>query len=87
MNYDKVIFNGNILTLEDDQTANALGVNDGKIDKIWFGHEKPEVEANQWINLDGRTLIPGFIDTHNHLFIILRQKTPSSIVRRDSAQQ
>ncbi|MBP1949865.1 amidohydrolase [Virgibacillus litoralis] len=74
MSYDKVIFNGNILTLEDSRAANAVGFSNGKIKKIWFDNLETETKANQWIDLDGRTLIPGFIDTHNHLFMYSQQK-------------
>ncbi len=64
----KLYFNGNILTM-DDKTPNAQAVlvqndkitNVGKYDdliKLSYGAEK--------INLNGKTMIPGFIDAHSH---------------------
>ncbi|MFD1037566.1 amidohydrolase [Virgibacillus byunsanensis] len=74
MDYDKIIYNGNILTLEDNRTAKAVGLTNGTITKVWFDEALPYLKAHQWLDLKGRTLIPGFIDTHNHLFMYARQK-------------
>lgn len=67
---DMVLFNGNIYTLNDAQPkAEALAVTDGKI--VYVGNN---VNANQWvadttsiIDLEGKTLTPGFIEGHAHL--------------------
>ncbi|MEO9802907.1 MAG: amidohydrolase [Reichenbachiella sp.] len=67
---DLVLFNGNIYTLNETQPkAEALAVADGKI--VYVGNN---VNANQWvadttsiIDLEGKTLTPGFIEGHGHL--------------------
>lgn len=67
---DLVLFNGNIYTLnETEPKAEAVAVTDGKI--VYVGNN---VNANQWvadttqiIDLEGKTLTPGFIEGHGHL--------------------
>lgn len=67
---DLVLFNGNIYTLNETQPkAEALAVADGKI--VYVGNN---VNANQWVadttsivDLEGKTLTPGFIEGHGHL--------------------
>ncbi|WP_422359887.1 amidohydrolase [Reichenbachiella sp.] len=67
---DLVLFNANIYTLnETEPKAEALAVTDGKI--VYVGNN---VNANQWvadttqiIDLEGKTLTPGFIEGHGHL--------------------
>ena len=67
---DLVLFNGNIYTLNTTEPkAEALAVTDGKI--VYVGNN---VNANQWvadttqiIDLEGKTLTPGFIEGHGHL--------------------
>lgn len=67
---DLVILNGNIITLEGDERVEALAVKNGRI--IFKGSN---VEAEKYICKDtrildvkGRTVLPGFIDTHIHFF-------------------
>ncbi|UUC44082.1 amidohydrolase [Flavobacterium cerinum] len=67
---DALYFGGTILTMEDDQPeAEALVVKDGKI--IFVGTKE---KAGKWIgkntkqiDLNGKTLLPGFIDAHGHI--------------------
>lgn len=77
---DLLIYNANILTLDEHNTrAGSLAAYKGKITAIWPDKQPPaEVlekfqEANT-INLQGATLIPGFIDTHNHILMYGQQK-------------
>lgn len=72
MKVDLLITNANILTLdEDNQVKGSVAVKDGKICGLWKETEPPQAEIDtadaEFINLKGKTLIPGFIDTHNHL--------------------
>ncbi|UXX77995.1 amidohydrolase [Reichenbachiella carrageenanivorans] len=67
---DLVLFNGNIYTLnQTEPKAEAVAVTDGKI--VYVGNN---VNANQWvadttqiIDLEGKTVTPGFIEGHGHL--------------------
>lgn len=67
--------NGVIFTGEDEQTfATAMIVEDGRI--RWVG--ATEALSGPYTDLGGRTVIPGFIDTHMHPLILseLRSSIP-----------
>lgn len=71
-NIDLLITNANILTLDDQNNrACSLAVSSGKIINIWKEKEPPiSISLNtEVINLQGKTLVPGFIDTHNHILM------------------
>lgn len=62
--------NGNILTMNDVQpTASALAIMDGKI--IAVGDlatvKKSVGDDYKYIDLENRTVVPGFIESHDHL--------------------
>jgi predicted amidohydrolase YtcJ len=67
---DLVLINGNIITLNPSQpVAQAVAINDGKMVAVGTN-----IEIKQWIskttkivNLSGKTLVPGFTDTHAHM--------------------
>src|SRR6218665_195119 len=69
---DTIYFGGPILTMEGDRPnyVEALLVKDGKI--IFAGSQKTaekHATARQRIDLQGKTLLPGFIDAHGHAFV------------------
>ena len=65
---DKVFYNGIIRTLDDENTvAQAVGIKDGKIAFIGTDSEAEKLECSEKIDLGGRLLLPGFVDTHMHL--------------------
>jgi len=75
---DLLITNANILTLDkQNRRAGSLSVSDGRINGIWDESEPPiTISPNtEVINLRGKTLIPGFIDTHNHLLMYSLNKS------------
>ena len=65
-----LFFNGNIITMEDDKRyAEAVYIENGVIKEVG---NLDEVEKNikkdtKKINLNGKTLMPGFIDAHSHI--------------------
>ena len=67
---DLIVTNANIITMDaDDTRADALAVRWGKFSEIG---ESERIRAlagpdTRVIDLGGKTLLPGFIDTHNHL--------------------
>ena len=66
---DTIIINGNILTMEDAQPqAEAVAVQSGKIYKVGKTDEieKLSHEGTTILDLKGQTMLPGFIDAHNH---------------------
>ncbi len=68
-----LLTNANVLTLDEKgHRAGSVAVNDGRIVGIWEEVSPPKdvvsySASTQIIDLKGATLIPGFIDTHNHL--------------------
>lgn len=66
---EKIFYNGIILTMDENQPqADAVYVKDGIIMDIGTDEEILVYEKSQteMINLDGRTMLPGFIDAHEH---------------------
>jgi predicted amidohydrolase YtcJ len=67
-----VIFhNGSILTFEQDQPrAQAIAIEGDRILAVGEEAEILSLQApgTQVIDLEGRTLMPGFVDSHNHVF-------------------
>jgi predicted amidohydrolase YtcJ len=68
---DTIYVNGTIITVNDQQpTAEAVAVKDGRILAVG---DRRTVEAlkgteTQIFDLQGQTLVPGFIDPHGHMF-------------------
>lgn len=60
----KVFYNGRIITMNKElATAKAMAVDKGKIVDLFA--EKPDLAA-EYIDLQGKWVLPGFIDTHTH---------------------
>lgn len=72
---DAIYHGGHIITVDDkNPMAEALAVKDGKILAV---SNKADVmklrgDATKLIDLEGRTLLPGFIDGHSHFINCLR---------------
>jgi predicted amidohydrolase YtcJ len=68
---DRIIFwNGNILTMDSkDRKAEALAISKGKIVGVGTNEEIRKLDGDDWksIDLEGKTVLPGFIDSHVHL--------------------
>jgi predicted amidohydrolase YtcJ len=67
---DAVYFNGKIITVDDrNPKATAVAIKDGKI--VYVGDvrgSKPLIaESTQQIDLQGKTMVPGFVDAHGHV--------------------
>ncbi|MDK9559162.1 amidohydrolase family protein [Marinobacter sp. M216] len=70
---DTVFLNGNILTLDDNQpTAEAVAVRNGKILSVGTRGDIMALVGNNTnqIDLEGKTLLPGFVDSHGHAWMI-----------------
>mgnify|MGYP001819255746 CR=1 FL=1 len=69
-NTAQVYYGGDIITMvgQTPNYAEALVVKDGKISYVGSSSEAMAVagKGHQMINLEGRTLVPGFIDGHCH---------------------
>src|SRR5699024_6441196 len=70
---DLLITNGTVLTLDtDNKKAKSLGIKGERIVGIWetaepSAEEITMLENSKIVDLKGSTVIPGFIDTHNHI--------------------
>lgn len=67
---DTIYINGEIITVNDAQlTAEAVAVKDGKILAVGSTAEVMEYqeEATRIIDLNGKIMVPGFIDAHSHI--------------------
>jgi predicted amidohydrolase YtcJ len=66
---DTILVNGKILTVDSQfSTREAVGIRDGKITAVGSNTEvrKQAGPRTRVIDLQGRTVIPGFIDSHMH---------------------
>lgn len=66
---DLILYNGNVLTVDEESTvAEAVGVKEGRIFCVGIDEEVRSQggKNTEMIDLKGRTLMPGFIDTHYH---------------------
>jgi predicted amidohydrolase YtcJ len=65
---DLIVFNGKVVTVDDQfSIGSALAVRDGKIVRVGGSEIERDYQAPLRIDLNGRVLLPGFIDTHVHL--------------------
>lgn len=65
-----IIKNARILTLNDrNEEVQSMAVRHGEIQEMWTEAVPPvDLSAyDQIIDFEGKTIIPGFIDTHNHI--------------------
>lgn len=71
-----VYFNGSILTMEGDapEYAEAVAVKDGKIAYVGTrAKAMAAVENARQVDLQGRTMVPGFIDSWAHFMLFAQQ--------------
>jgi len=62
---------GDIITINDSQpSAEAIAIKDGKILAVGAKADvlKHKGTATKMVDLGGKTLLPGFIDAHGHVF-------------------
>ncbi|MBS4534359.1 amidohydrolase [Clostridium sp. D2Q-14] len=66
---DKIFINGNIITMDKNSKGEALYIKNNIIDKVGSNEEilKLNNENVEIIDLQNKTLLPGFIDSHMHL--------------------
>ena len=66
---DKIYYNGTILTMENPLYVEAIFIKDGIIKKVGYTDEvfKLKTDNTKIIDLQGKTLMPSFIDSHSHM--------------------
>lgn len=69
---DTVLYNGRVVTVDNEfSTAEAVAVGEGKFLKVG-GDDEVRTLADRdtkEIDLEGKTVVPGFIDTHPHMIL------------------
>lgn len=65
---EKLFYNGDILTLEDEMYVESVLIKEGKVHKIGKKEDLLKIagEDVELIDLQGKTLMPSFIDSHSH---------------------
>ncbi len=65
---DTLFYNGNIYSIDEANTKyEAIGAENGKIVFLGSNEEAAALEAAERIDLQGKTVLPGFIDSHLHM--------------------
>ena len=67
-----IYFNGNIITVDENESiVQAILVEDGRIKALGTNEEVLALAQDaEKIDLEGKTMIPGFIDPHGHIAAI-----------------
>ncbi|MDO5301458.1 MAG: amidohydrolase [Tissierellia bacterium] len=66
---DKLFINGNIHTMaKEGETFEALGLREGLIEFVGTNAEADKLVAQEVVDLQGKTMIPGMADSHLHLY-------------------
>ena len=71
----KLYFNGTIITVNENQpTVEAVLIENGKIIKVGSKDEVFELKDSETelVDLEGKTMLPGFIDSHSHITAVAR---------------
>ena len=69
---DLILLNGKVFTADSENSfAEALAVKDGRILKVGSSMEIERLkgESTEVIDLDGKLVLPGFIDSHEHCIV------------------
>ena len=67
---DTILYNAKIVTVDGDfSIAEAVAIDDGRILKVGGNREirKLATETTNVVDMDGKAVFPGFIDTHPHM--------------------
>lgn len=79
---DKKYINGKIYTIrKEGETASSFCVRDGKFLAVGSDQELSDIPAKEVIDLEGRCVLPGFIDCHQHA--LEYAKTKAEVDLRD----
>ena len=80
---DAIYHNGTILSMDDEQpTAEAVAVKDGKIVAVGAKDDvlKTAGDETARIDLGGKTMLPGFFDSHGHAYGIGLQASTANLL-------
>lgn len=85
---DKKYYNGRIYTLESEgECYESMCVRGGKILAIGSKEELADIAAKETIDLNGKTVLPGFIDCHQHTLEYSRTKAEVNLREARSVEE
>ncbi len=85
-----IYYNGTIITMEEDNlNVEAVYVEDGKIVKIGTLEEiqSKKDEQTEMVDLQGKTMLPGFIDPHGHIVAIAETLVITNLSEANSIEE
>jgi hypothetical protein len=80
---DTIYYNGTIITVDDARpAAEAVAVRDGRILAVGSEAEVLDTagESTRRVDLGGRTMLPGFVDSHGHGYMIGLQASTANLL-------
>ena len=82
---DYIFLNGNFYTMrQPDETFEAMAVLNGRIVAVGDTKTIRKIEARQEIDLEGKTILPGFMDTHMHFIMDADDRQKVELLQADS---
>lgn len=85
---DSIYLNGNIYTMtEEDHTVEAIAVLNGKIVFTGTTEEAKKLDGEKVVDLGGKTVIPGFTDTHLHLMMDCEERLKVNLLNASSIDE
>src|SRR5881396_1045247 len=68
---DLILWNGKIHTMDGtNRVVSEVAIKDGRFAEVGHGARDHQGKGTQVINLQGRTVVPGIIDNHNHIVLM-----------------
>src|SRR5213083_2818763 len=68
---DLILWNGKIHTMDGtNRLVTEVAIKDGRFAEVGHGARDHQGKGTQVINLQGRTVVPGIIDNHNHIVLM-----------------
>jgi len=80
---DAIYHNGTILTINDaEPTAEAVAIKDGRVIAVGTLDEvlKTTGDNTKKIDIGGKTMLPGFVDSHGHAYMIGLQASTANLL-------
>lgn len=85
---DILFVNGKIYTMKSEgDFVEALGVKDGLIQFVGTREEAKEIESKERFYLKGKTMLPGMVDAHMHLYAYCQNQTFVDLQKASSIKE
>ncbi|MBQ6662844.1 MAG: amidohydrolase [Firmicutes bacterium] len=84
---DKIYYNGKVRAIDkENRVYEAIGIQDGRIAFLGSNEEARELPAAEKTDLNGKTVLPGFIDSHLHMLNYAFVKSSYRMAGADSIE-